>query len=207
MEDNIKRQLLVEGKDDLNVLKALCDATSIPETFKVIDCGGVNNLKEKASVILKQKGVEVLGIIIDADQDLRTRWESVKNILVNQHFFVPKDLPKDGLILKNDLGVKVGVWIMPNNNFNGMLEDFISLLVPKDDKLMPIVDATLEDIEKKNLNKYKAIHKSKAKIHTWLSWQENPGTPLGAGITKQIVATDSETCTQLVSWLKRLFEN
>jgi len=94
---------------------------------------------------------------------------------------------------------------MPNNNLNGMLEDFISFLVPKEDKLLPIVHSTLDDIEKKKLNKYAPIHKSKAVIHSWLSWQEDHGIPMGLGITKRYLSTDEETCSLLVKWLDELF--
>jgi hypothetical protein len=94
---------------------------------------------------------------------------------------------------------------MPNNNLNGMLEDFISFLVPQDDKLLPIVNTTLHDLEEKKLNKYKINHKSKAVIHSWLYWQEEPGTPMGLAITKRYLSTDQEICQRLVNWLKELF--
>lgn len=206
IKEKYNKKLLVEGNDDQHVIWALCNKLSITETFDVIDCEGKDSLKKKIEPILMLPEVETLGIIIDADQDLCSSWQSIRDILENQRFPVPQEFPKEGLIFPSDI-IKIGVWIMPNNNFNGMLEDFITLLVPPNDKLMPIVDTTLEDIEKKNLQKYAAAHKSKAKIYTWLSWQENPGTPMGAGITKQILATDSETCTQLVDWLKKLFKN
>lgn len=118
---------------------------------------------------------------------------------------MPDDLPSKGLILTNTESKRIGVWIMPNNNLNGMLEDFISFLVPKDDKLLPIVNATLQNLEDKKLNKYSITHKSKAAIHSWLSWQEDPGTPMGLGITKRYLTTDEETCLQLTNWLTALF--
>lgn len=94
---------------------------------------------------------------------------------------------------------------MPNNNVNGMLEDFISFLVPKDDKLLPIVNSTLQTIEQENLNKYPLTHKAKAVIHFWLSLQEDPGTPMGLGITKRYLSIEEETCLVLIQWLNGLF--
>ena len=94
---------------------------------------------------------------------------------------------------------------MPNNNENGILEDFISFLVPKEDKILPIVNDTLTNIENQGLNQYALIHKSKATIHTWLSLQSDPGTPMGLGITKRYLTTDEETCLKLVNWLKELY--
>ncbi len=101
---------------------------------------------------------------------------------------------------------KVGVWIMPNNNTNGMLEDFISFLVPENDQLMPIAESTLMEIEKCKLNKYSDIHKSKAKIHTWLAWQEEPGKPMGQSITKKYLTIENECCELFIEWIRKLFE-
>lgn len=109
-----------------------------------------------------------------------------------------------GLIVKTE-SYKVGVWIMPDHNLNGMLEDFLSFLVPKDDKLLPVINATLDKIEIDNLNKYSLIHKSKAVIHSWLAVQEDPGTPLGQSITKRYLTTDVETCNSLITWINDLF--
>lgn len=86
-----------------------------------------------------------------------------------------------------------------------MLEDFITFLVPKDDQLLAIVDNTLNDIERNGLNKYSLTHKSKARIHSWLSLQEDPGSPLGQGITKRYLTTDEATCQKLMNWITNLF--
>lgn len=204
-KEKFSKKLLVEGNDDQHVVWALCKKFDMPETFDVIDCEGIDKLNEQIPVRLKQSGIDTLGIIIDADREIKNRWASLKGSLSAQGFKVPDDLPSTGLILTNSNNLKAGVWIMPNNNLNGMIEDFISFLVPKDDKLLPIVRATLDDIEKQNLNKYPSFHKSKAVIHSWLSWQEDPGTPMGLGITKRYLTTDNATCSLLMKWLVELF--
>jgi len=205
LKEKFNKKLLLEGNDDQHVIWALCERFDIPETFDVIDCEGIDNLNEQIPVRFKQSGIESLGIIIDADSEIKSRWTSLRSLLSAQNFNVPDELPLTGLVLKNDSNMKVGVWIMPNNNLNGMLEDFISFLVPKDDKLLPIVNSTLEDIERKKLNKYASIHKSKAVIHSWLAWQEDPGTPMGLGITKRYLTTDEATCSLLIRWIDELF--
>jgi len=198
------QKLLVEGNDDQHVIWALCEKFSIPEVFDVIDCGGIENLFKSISLRFKQTGIKTVGIIIDADIDLNDRWLNVRNLLINQGFNMPENLPNNGLVSING-NVKVGIWIMPSNDTNGMLEDFVSFLVPQNDELLPIVDATLDNIENQKLNKYALVHKSKARIHSWLSWQEDPGTPMGLSITKRYLTTDSETCKQLINWLQKLF--
>jgi hypothetical protein len=205
VKEKFNKKLLVEGNDDQHVVWALCEKFKVPEAFDVIDCEGIDKLNEQIPVRFKQSGIDTLGIIIDADAEINSRWTSIKGLLTNQGFTVPNDLPSKGLILKKANNIQVGVWIMPNNNLNGMLEDFISFLVPKDDKLLPIVNSILNDIEERKLNKYASIHKSKAVIHSWLSWQEDPGTPMGLGITKRYLTTDEATCSLLIKWLDELF--
>ena len=204
IKEKYTKKLLVEGNDDQHVIWALCERFDIPETFDVIDCEGIDKLYESMPVRFKQTEIETVGAIIDADINLHDRWVHVRNLLSNQGFEVPEDLPNEGLIISKD-NIKVGIWIMPGNNKNGMLEDFISFLVPRDDKLLPIVDNTLHDIENKELNKYSMEHKAKARIHSWLSWQEDPGTPMGLSITKRYLTTDNEHCKHLINWLQKLF--
>jgi hypothetical protein len=201
----ISGQLLVEGNDDKHVIWALCKKFNIKENFDVIDCKGIDKLYEQIPVRLKQSGINTVGIIVDADTDLQSRWISLRTLLTTQGYTVPDELPLTGLIVTNAGNKRIGVWIMPNNNLNGILEDFISFLVPQDDELLPIVNATLQNLEDQKLNKYSLIHKSKAAIHSWLSWQEDPGTPMGLGITKRYLTTDQETCSQLINWLTALF--
>lgn len=198
-------QLLVEGNDDQHVIWALCEKFNLKQNFEVIDCKGIDNLFAEMPVRFKQSGVNTIGIIVDADTNLNSRWGVVKELLNKQDFTIPDNLPVQGLIATNTNGKRIGVWIMPNNNLNGMLEDFISFLIPNDDKLFTIVNSTLQNIEDNELNKYSIKHKSKAAIHTWLSWQKDPGTPMGLGITKRYLTTDEETCSQLTNWLTELF--
>lgn len=205
VNEKFSSQLLVEGNDDQHVIRALCVKFGLNQNFEVIDCKGIDKLYEQIPVRFKQSGINIIGIIVDADTDLKSRWASLKTLLTAQGFAIPNELPTKGLIATNADNKRIGVWIMPNNNLNGMLEDFISFLVPKGDKLLPIVNTTLQNIEDQNLNKYSLKHKSKAVIHSWLSWQEDPGTPMGLGITKRYLTTDEETCSQLTDWLTKLF--
>ena len=199
------RILLVEGNDDKHVILALCEKFNLPETFDIIDCKGIDKLLEQIHVRFLQSEIETIGIVIDADSDIKNRWKTLKAILILQGFDLPNKLPLNGLVVSNKNNIKIGVWIMPNNQLDGMLENFISFLIPQDDKLLPIVHSTLDAIENQKLNKYSLKHKPKAIIHSWLSWQENPGTPMGLGITKRYLTTDEKTCNTFIDWLTRLF--
>ena len=86
-----------------------------------------------------------------------------------------------------------------------MLENFVAFLVPEEDDLMPVVDETLAGIESRKLNRYSIVHHDKARIHTWLAWQESPGTPMGMAVTKKYLTTTPEICQDFVDWLNLLF--
>jgi hypothetical protein len=198
-KEKYKKELLVEGKDDKHVVLSLCQEFDIPKNFDVIDYEGINKLCEGIPVRLKQAKIKTLGIIIDADTDIKDRWMQIRDKFSSKGFEIGNDLPSTGLI-KSINGIKIGVWIMPDNNINGMLEDFIAFLVPNNDRLMPIVNATLDDIEGKGLNKYSHSHRTKAAIHSWLAWQKNPGTPMGLSITKRYLTTkNNELCQKFVN--------
>ncbi len=207
-EQIFNRKLLVEGNDDKHVLMALCQLHSVPENFNIIDCVGINNLLKQLPRRLKESDIETIGVIIDADIDIKARWQSLSTILTNAGFRPPVSISPGGvLIVHPESTIKIGVWIMPNNNLNGMLEDFLSFLVPHNDSLLPIANNTLIEIERQSLNKYSLAHKSKALIHTWLAWQEESGKPLGQSITMRYLNTDHETCQRLIDWIKATFSD
>ncbi|NDV81056.1 DUF3226 domain-containing protein [Bacteroides sp. 51] len=200
------KQLLVEGNDDLHVMYALCQKRNIPQTFEIIDCKGIDQLIDSIPVRLKQAEINTMGIIVDADADINKRWNTISGILANIGYQIPDIIPTEGVILNESKKVKIGVWLMPDNNLNGMLEDFIKYLIPEEDQLLPIVNSTLTAIEAQKLNRYAPIHRPKALIHTWLAWQEDPGTPMGLSITKKYLNTDVYQCSLFLKWLLNLFD-
>ena len=204
-KEQFHKKLLVEGNDDQHVIWALCEKFKVPETFDVINCDGIDNLFKQIPARLKQSHLEALAIIIDADTEIKNRWETLKSVFSKQEITLPNEIPGEGLIFKIN-HLTISVWVMPNNELNGMLEDFISFLIPKEDKLLQIANQTLYAIEKEKLNNYIPAHKSKALIHTWLSWQGDPGTPMGLAITKKFLTTEEENCNKLINWLSTSFQ-
>lgn len=198
-------KLLVEGNNDLHIIKSLCEKYSVKESFKVVDVQGIDNVFKNLSIEFKSFKKISIGVVLDADINFEKRKEEIKNLLRKIGFDYSIDFPKKGLILTNEKDQKIGFWIMPNNDSKGMIEDFISFLIPKEDKLLSIVNQTLNVIETQTLNQYSLIHHSKAKIHTWLAWQKDPGTPMGQAITKKYLETNHETCDLFINWLNNMF--
>ncbi len=209
------QQLLVEGKNDQHVILALCEQYQIPETFTVElppdKTEGVESLLAALPVLLNEKKLKTLGIVVDADQDLAARWQSIRDRLIASDY--PKaDIPNspltEGWVYQpKDVYLKrVGVWVMPDNQLPGMLEDFVALLMPADDSLRPKAEEILREIEREGLNRYGEIHRAKALIHTWLAWQETPGMPMGQAITARVLRRESAIAQVFVDWLQRLFD-
>ena len=203
-------KLLVEGNDDQHVVWALCEKHKVPESFDVIECESAENVLKAFEVRLKiADNNQRIGIVVDADVNLRSRWDSIVSILkkTGKYDCEAIELPQDGLILEptDNTYPKVGFWLMPDNNQNGMLEDFMAALATPDDALMKKSEDVLTELETEGIQKYKTVHRSKAKIHTYLAWQDAPGRPMGQAITANILNADSELAVKFAEWLKELF--
>lgn len=201
---------MVEGNNDFHVIVNLCEKCGLDNIFDPENKETINKLLEGFSVLLKGSGnLKNLGILVDADRDLNGRWNQIRRIIAasGKYEDIPIDMPREGLILSpvDSDDIKIGVWILPDNNFDGMLEDFILQLIPSDDQLLPLADSVLVALEKRELNRYNPIHRSKAKMHTWLAWQEVPGSPMGKAIGFNYIPTSSSLCHNFVDWLDRLF--
>jgi hypothetical protein len=206
------RQLLVEGKNDRHVIWALCNQYQLPETFSVEvpeedGTEGIEALLAGLPARLDEPKLQTLGIVVDADQDLAARWQAVRDRLIASGYqHVPKVPPAEGWIDARPDRPRVGVWLMPDNQLPGMLEDFVARLMPRDDALRPKAEAILQEIELAGLNRYTSVHRPKALIHTWLAWQETQGMPMGQAITARVLRYDCAIALNFVEWLQRLFE-
>jgi hypothetical protein len=204
--------LLVEGQNDQHVVWALCEQHQLAKTFSVLTPDdkkkqGIEAILEGLPLRLKVEGLHTLGILVDANHDLAARWQAVRHQLsASGYKNIPRTPPPSGLIITPAGLPRVGIWLMPNNQVPGMLEDFVAELIPTDDSLRPKAESALQDIETSQLNRYTIAHRPKALIHTWLAWQETPGMPMGQAITAQALQYNSPLARRFIEWLKLLFE-
>ena len=201
--------LLVEGKDDKHVFYALLKHYQVPDLFEVKSKEGIDNLLRTLPTELKRSDLEHLGIVVDANTDLGGRWASLRNILMRAgEVDVPEQPDPNGTIVvleRLDRAVNVGIWLMPDNQLPGMLESFIQFLVPAGDVLWPRAVACVEQLPEEE-RRFHPNHRMKANVHTWLAWQEDPGTPLGLAITKCYLDADAPHAQRLIDWIGRLFD-
>lgn len=205
------RQLLVEGKNDQHVIWALCNQYQLPENFSVEipeekGAGGIEALLDQLPARLDEPKLQTLGIVVDADRDLLARWQSIRDRLsASGYQNIPTIPPPEGWVYAPSDLPKRGVWLMPNNQLPGMLEDFVAHLIPSDDALYPKAQSILQEIETAGINRYTSIHHPKALIHTWLAWQETPGMPMGQAITAQVLSYNVTIAIAFIDWLTQLF--
>jgi hypothetical protein len=200
-------KLLVEGTNDQHVIWAICQKHGIPETFDVIDCKGITEILSRISTDLKGEGITAIGVIVDADENLQNRWKSLVDRLDLIGYKLPKQPDPDGTIhAAQGIYPRVGFWIMPNNETDGKIEDFIEYLIKPDDYLLPIAQNVLTEVElTESESRYKEKDRQKALIHTWLAWQKNPGRPMGQAITNTYLDHNADLCLRFVNWLNRLY--
>ncbi|MDQ2731194.1 MAG: hypothetical protein M3Y56_06010 [Armatimonadota bacterium] len=202
-----KKILLVEGPDDKHVMMHLCGNRELI-LDKIDDLGGVDELLEDFPVRLKESEIESLGVIIDADSDLTGRWRGLQDRLTNAGYLtVPDDPTPTGTIVlppPRTLLPRAGVWIMPNNQATGMLEDFLRFLVPQESLLFKHVQSSVTMIPEGE-RRFSELTEPKAIIHTWLAWQEEPGRPYGTAIKAKYLDLNVPEVDVLVTWLVELF--
>jgi len=196
--------LLVEGNDDEHVFKQLFIHYGIPQQFEVINAKSLDNVLEQVPVRLKQAGILNLGIVMDADEDFYRIWNRVIELVLRLGFEKPV-LNSKGTIVKDQRGIRLGVWIMPNNTATGALEDFLQSFVPQCNPLWGAIDKQLTEYERNKWVGYVPNKRSKALIHSWLSCQRDPGTPLGLAIKKQYLNPHNEQAQFFISWINELF--
>ncbi|MCK4659658.1 MAG: hypothetical protein KAV82_09085 [Phycisphaerae bacterium] len=211
---NPSKKLLVEGDEDKRVIPQLIEANGIRwgenrDTWivELDQCDGFENMV-KPGVIeteLKASGLEVLGIIADANDNAGRRWESLRNRCRGSFPELPDELPATGLIHESETGLKLGVWLMPDNRSHGMMETFLTYLVP-DDSNPVLKHAESARNEARVLGApYKDVHADKAKIHTWLAWQDPPGRPLHNAVMERLLDPCSPHAAAFVRWFRSLF--
>jgi len=214
-------KLLVEGDTDKRV---------IPEFIEQNGIEWENNKKQPIVYIKPENGIDDLlnidvikselnrtslknlGIILDADEKPKDRQEAINNICKSlkedQRFLLSDNLTEDGLIFELKYGVKFGIWMMPDNQNQGMLETFLFYLItdnnPEDNPLWQYTKEVVKEAKQKGAT-YKDVHLDKAKIYTWLAWQNEPGRQLHQAIKEKILNPKHSLGQSFFRWFRQLY--
>lgn len=200
--DNNDRVLLVEGTDDEHVVRHLCNRHQAMPEFCIRDKGGIEVLLEDIGLEILDPRRKAVGILVDANDDLDARWSAVANRLRAENIEVPSSPERTGTII--DSTPRVGIWLMPNNESPGELENFVSEMIPDDDPVWSLSENYIDGIPRA-ARKFAEKKILRAKIHAWLATREDP-RQMGAAIGAHDLHVDGTLCTDFANWLQRLFE-
>ncbi len=188
-ESITKDKLIVcEGKDEINFLTAFLKNIGSLDGYQVWDISGVDSLKNKLKVIKSLPNYDKLNtllLILDSDDNFDSRLQSVKDILKS----LDLPYPDSAGSYKTGENIKVGVFLMPGNLENGMLED-LCLKTVTEHPAMSCLEAYMACLEtnlaKKNLDEPKDPKKyyfpknvSKAKALAFLAALHEPFNSVG----------------------------
>ena len=210
----VPKKLLVEGDEDKRVIPYLMEANGIPwgetadtRVVEIDPCGGFENMIKQGLIEteLKASGLKALGIIADANENARQRWSSLRNRCLGSFPELPDDVPATGLIHENESGLKLGVWLMPDNRSHGMMETFLTYLVPDNNNPVLRYAESARDEARTLGAPYKDVQADKAKIYTWLAWQDPPGRPLHNAVMERLLDPRSVHAAAFVGWFRSLF--
>jgi hypothetical protein len=206
-------RLIVEGHDDLFSVASLMghhidwpqDKYKAP-VWIVLGNGATEILEDGfLKIHILDPEVKNLGVVFDADLNPTGRYASFRN-RCDSFFTLPRDLPEQGLVVESaSIGKRPGLWIMPDNKSDGILETFLKLLVPDADE--PTWKYATQCVaEARNIGcKYRDTHIPKADLYTWLAWHDPPGQSPGVSLTKKVLDPHSPNAAVFVKWFRELY--
>lgn len=215
-----KNILLVEGETDRGFFEALCRMLSLSLDVHVAtpkDTGGDHNSKQGVlthltTVLLPQLQdgqLERIGVVVDADRKehgtgyAKTLERFTQSL--DQDGYHLNTAIESGLIFSHNDGLAdLGLWIMPNNNDDGILEDWVKQCVhPGESGLYQHGEASIDAIPGEP--KFQPWHRTKAEIATWLAWQKKPEHGLYNAVESDLLNTHAPLFETLRVWLVHVF--
>ena len=200
MDDN-DQVLVVEGQDERHVVWHLSNLHQEMPEFCILNKEGIDNLLEDIGAEIRAPNRKVVGILLDANDDLYARWSAVSNRLREEEIEVPESPEAGGTIL--DGTPRIGIWLMPDNTSSGELEDFVSAMIPDDDPVWPLAQDYIDGIPRED-RKFTEKKIQRAKLHAWLATRKEP-RKLGTAIHTGDLRADGKLSTTFADWLRKLF--
>lgn len=214
------RLLLVEGEADKGFFELLCRSEAIVAGIRVappIEVGGRRNSKQGVLNMLEtligdlnDGRLQALAIVVDADRVAdgggfeKTIKQIERKITTQGYVNPPVSLGTGGLLYNHNDGLpNLGVWVMPDNAAEGMLEDWIKHSVSSAER--DLLEHAQRTVASLDAPKFRATGLSKAEVATWLAWQEKPGEGLYYTVENKLLDSTAPLHIGLLEWLKIVF--
>lgn len=224
--------LLVEGTTDKYFFELLLEKAGLAnvEVFPPKESGtrgrGVAALvKEgipKQIEEIKRGSVSKLGIVVDADSEdddagFNNRYQVISDLLKNDFTLVSAQNNEKGSLFRREDApeICIGLWIMPDCQEQGMLEDFLLPCITESDRtqLLELADSSIQEVTKcatfDNI-RFNPKHLSKVRFSTWLTWQQKPRScrqlSPACALKEGWLNPDHDNIKALTAWLTRVFK-
>lgn len=118
------KMLLVEGKDDEHVIRHMLYKLGLEISFEIIDTEG-RGIFDAIGVGLRSPGLETIGVVADADNNLPGRWQAIVNKIqeIRHNPGIPERPQEEGVIVDSE--PRIGIWLMPDNSRLGGADLFL----------------------------------------------------------------------------------
>lgn len=196
------RVLLVEEPDDKHVVLHLCKRSWPMPLFYIKDKDGIDNLLASIGPEVKASGRMAVGILPDANDVPEARWDALRHRLADRHLDLPERPDPDGTVV--DGSPRIGIWLWPDNQEPGELENFVEAMVPPRDGVWPLAQAYVDSIPEPD-RRFPTGKTLKAQLHAWLATRRTPGR-MGSSIRTGDLKVDGPLARKFADWLRRLFE-
>ena len=199
--------LLVEGKDDKLVVCRLCQRNNLEMQFRIEVKDNIDKLLKSIRLEIEAPERKSIGILVDANDNRDSRWQSVTDRLRKKGIAPPKRPNPAGTIIEGnpDIGrPRIGIWLMPDNQSSGELEDFIVKMIPTGDPVWPRSETYIDGIPVDD-REFKEGKILRAKVNAWLATREEP-RKMGLAIKTEDLEIVGATCVSFVAWLRELFK-
>jgi uncharacterized protein DUF3226 len=217
-----RKLLLVEGIADSDFYRACLRKFNIRdvEVKPPQDLGrhgnGLGNVVPLLPVLLPQLidgRLDRLGIVVDADYKHNnvghaTNYRRITSNLEEAGYHIPRPFPKKLMryVFSHKDGLPdIGLWIMPDNNADGMLEHLISNSITTAAQLRLLKHAQKVVSELPNPLFDDKTHRVKAEISTWLAWQRVPGKGLASTVGNNLIDLNCDAASKFGRWLEEVF--
>jgi hypothetical protein len=211
-KEETPKVLIVEGKNDCHGVYQIAARKGLNGIFGIWQGDSDTQALERfGGLLVDRKRPQTLGIMLDSDRDaggavpgIKRRWDQITNRLSGYKYQIPPEPKPEGTIIEGPNGLpRVGIWLMPDNQQDGMFEDF--LLSQAQTDAMEFAKQTVKTARERGFGLYKPVHESKAITHCYLSWQDEPGYHLGIAIKSGLFGVESVAARHFIAWLNQLF--
>ena len=196
--------MLVEGVSDQEFLRHIRNNLAPMLSFDIEVKSGNSALINGIHPELLPSVRRTVGILVDADDDPVARWDEISSRLAEAGMQFPSNPDPMGTVIDNDPPLpRVGIWMMPDNQSPGELEDFVIDMIPNQDGVWPRSVDYIDDIPRTE-RKFTDGKIDRAKLYAWLATRRYP-PHIGAAIGAGDFDLSKERCETFVGWLRRLY--